>query len=41
MYLSKSKFCDVDQCKKMLWLNINRPEVKIETNNDGVLKNCK
>jgi len=39
MYLSKSKFCDADQCIKMLWLNSNKPEVKSETNNDGVLKN--
>lgn len=39
MYLSKSKYCNAIQCKKMLWLNVYKPEVKEETNNDSVLEN--
>ena len=37
MNLSKSKYCNGIQCKKMLWLNKYKPEVKEEENNEGVL----
>ena len=39
MNLSKSKYCEALQCKKMLWLEINHPEVKQETSNESVLEN--
>ena len=38
MNLSKSKYCNGIQCKKMLWLDKNKPEVKEELNNDKVLE---
>lgn len=28
MYLSKSKYCLLRQCPKLLWLNVNHPELK-------------
>lgn len=37
MNLSKSKYCNGVQCKKMLWLEKNNPEAKEETNNQNVL----
>ena len=39
MNLSKSRFCSGIQCKKKLWLEINRPEEKEDLGNDGVLEN--
>ncbi len=39
MYLSKSKYCSAHQCLKMLWLSEFKPEVKEDTNNEGVLEN--
>lgn len=39
MYLSKSKYCNAVQCKKMLWLNQNKPEEREEINNESVLDN--
>ena len=39
MYLSKSKYCNAVQCKKMLWLNKYKPEEKVELNNDAVFEN--
>ena len=36
MYLSKSKYCNAVQCKKMLWLNEYKPEEK-ESLNESVL----
>ena len=39
MYLSKSKYCNAIQCKKMLWLNKYKPEEKVELNNDAVFEN--
>lgn len=38
MYLSKSKYCQGYQCKKILWLNENKPEVMEEQGNDSVLE---
>ena len=38
MYLSKSKYCNAVQCKKMLWLNEYKPEEK-ESLNESVLEN--
>ena len=38
MNLSKSLYCKGIQCKKMLWLEKNKPEVKEDTNNDSVLE---
>lgn len=38
MSLSKSKYCRALQCKKMLWLDKNKPEEKSELNNDSVLE---
>ena len=32
MYLSKSKYCNAVQCKKMLWLNEYKPEEKESLN---------
>ena len=37
MKLSKSKYCNGIQCKKMLWLDKYKPEVKEEINNENVL----
>ena len=39
MNLSKSKYVNGMQCKKMLWLDKNRPEEKVEQNNESVMKN--
>lgn len=38
MNLSKSKYCNAIQCKKMLWLDYNKPEVKEDVNNNSVLE---
>ena len=38
MNLSKSRYCRGLQCKKILWLEKNKPEVMTETNNDAVLE---
>ena len=39
MNLSKSKYCNGLQCKKMLWLYKNKPEEKKEVNNQSVFDN--
>ena len=39
MYLSKSKYCNAMQCKKMLWLYENKPEEAAEISNDSVMDN--
>ena len=39
MYLSKSKYCKGVQCKKILWLEKNKPEVKEEIDNSSVFDN--
>lgn len=39
MNLSKSKYCNGLQCKKMLWLYKNKPEEKEEVNNKSVFDN--
>ena len=39
MNLSKSKYCNGLQCKKMLWLYKYKPEEKEELDNDSVLEN--
>lgn len=39
MNLSKSKYCQGIQCKKIIWLNKYKPEVKEEINNESVLEN--
>ena len=39
MNLSKSSYCRGIQCKKMLWLEKNKPEEKEEQNNDRILEN--
>ena len=39
MKLSKSKYCNAIQCKKMLWLLKNKPEEKGEESNDLILDN--
>ena len=39
MNLSKSKYCNGLQCKKMLWLYKNKPEEKEEVNNESVFDN--
>lgn len=39
MNLSKSKYCNGLQCKKMLWLNKYKPEEKEQLDNDSVLEN--
>ena len=38
MSLSKSKYCKGLQCKKMLWLEKNKPEEMTKLNNESVLK---
>ena len=38
MNLSKSSYCRGIQCKKMLWLEKNKPKEKQEQNNDRVLE---
>ena len=39
MNLSKSKYCNGIQCKKMLWLYKYKPEERGELDNDSVLEN--
>jgi len=39
MNLSKSKYCNGIQCKKMLWLDKYKPEEKSESNNESILEN--
>ena len=39
MNLSKSKYCEGVQCKKILWLSKFKPEVKEEIDNESVLEN--
>ncbi len=39
MYLSKSKYCTGIQCKKILWLDKNNPEVREDVSNQAVLDN--
>ncbi len=39
MNLSKSKYVNGVQCKKMLWLDKNKPNEKTEIDNESVLKN--
>ena len=39
MNLSKSKYCNGVQCKKMLWLEKYKPEAKEEIDNESVLDN--
>lgn len=39
MYLSKSKYCNGYQCKKILWLDKYKQEVKEEVSNESVLDN--
>lgn len=39
MNLSKSKYCNGIQCKKMLWLDKYKPEEKKELNNQAVFDN--
>ena len=39
MYLSKSKYCNGYQCKKILWLDKYKSEVKEEVSQDSVLEN--
>ena len=36
MNLSKSKYCQGIQCKKILWLNKYKPEERSELNNDNI-----
>ena len=38
MNLSKSRYCRGLQCKKMLWLEKNKPEVMSEVNNDSIME---
>ena len=38
MNLSKSRYCNGIQCKKMLWLEQNKPDAKEEINNDSILE---
>ncbi len=38
MNLSKSKYCRGLQCKKMLWLEKNKPEEKIDLHNESILE---
>ena len=37
MKLSKSKYCKGIQCKKILWLEKNKPEVITQNNNESIL----
>ena len=39
MNLSKSKYCKGIQCKKILWLDTYKSEVKEETDNESILEN--
>ena len=38
MNLSKSTYCKGLQCKKMLWLEKNKPTESVDTNNDAILE---
>ena len=38
MNLSKSRYCKGIQCMKMLWLEKNKPEEKVELNDNSVLE---
>lgn len=38
MNLSKSRYCSGLQCKKILWLAKNKPEVMEETNKDAIME---
>ena len=38
MNLSKSSYCRGIQCKKILWLEKNKPEEKQEQNNESTLE---
>ena len=38
MNLSKSRYCRGLQCKKILWLENNKPEVMTDVNNDSILE---
>lgn len=39
MNLSKTRYCNAIQCKKMLWLEDNKPNEKCEVSNDSILEN--
>ena len=39
VYLSKSKYCRAVQCNKILWLDVNKPEVAVDTSSKSVLEN--
>lgn len=39
VYLSKSKYCQCVQCKKILWLKKYKPEYALQTAKDSVLEN--
>ena len=39
MQLSKSKYCNSVQCNKMLWLNVNKPELKEDVVKQSILDN--
>ena len=39
VYLSKSKYCQCVQCKKILWLKKYKPECAVQTAKDSVFKN--
>ena len=39
MKLSKSKYCNLMQCKKMLWLDENKPLEKEEIDNEAIMDN--
>ena len=39
MNLSKSRYCNAYQCLKMLWLDVNHPELKSDVSNSSVLEN--
>lgn len=41
MNLSKSKYCNGIQCKKLLWLDVHKPELKEDISNESVLDNGK
>ena len=38
MNLSKSRYCEALQCKKMLWLYVNKPEVMSNVDNSATLE---
>lgn len=41
VHLSKSKYCKVVQCEKIIWLNKHKPECKVAKNNDAIFKTGK